>query len=101
MDGLLQAARGLFDIVILDAMPVLPVADAVLIQDLVDGFLMVVRSRQTPRDALRDALARLRTDRVVGIVLNDGQEYRSSYHSRAYERYGQYLPGPSSADRKP
>jgi capsular exopolysaccharide synthesis family protein len=93
MDSLLHAARGLFDLVLLDAMPILPVADAVLIQDLVDGFLLVVRSRQTPREALRDALARLRPDRVMGVVLNDQQEHRSSYRTRAYQRYGiDYLP---------
>jgi len=88
MDVLLRAARGLFDYVLLDAMPLLPVADAVLIQDLVDGFLLVVRSRQTPRDAIQEALARLRPDRVVGVVLNDHHQYRDSYRSRAYHRYG-------------
>lgn len=88
MDALLRAARGLFDFVLLDAMPVLPVADAVLMQDLVDGFLLVVRSRQTRRDAIQDALARLRSDRVIGVVLNDHREYRDSYRARAYEQYG-------------
>jgi capsular exopolysaccharide synthesis family protein len=88
MDALLRATRGLFDFVLLDAMPLLPVADAVLIQDMVDGFLLVVRSRQTPRDALQEALARLRPDRVVGVVLNDHEEHRDSYRARAYHRYG-------------
>lgn len=88
MRALLRAARGLFDFVLLDAMPLLPVADAVLIQDMVDGFLIVVRSRQTPREALREALARLRPDRIVGVVLNDHDEYQDSYRARAYHRYG-------------
>ena len=88
MGALLRAARGIFDFVVLDAMPVLPVADAVLIQDLVDGFLLVVRSRLTRRDALHAALARLRPERVVGVVLNDHQQARNSYQVRAYERYG-------------
>jgi len=84
MDNLLRAARGLFDFVILDTTPVLSVADVVLIQDLVDGFLLVVRSRQTSRGALRDALSRLRPDRVLGVVLNDHREVRPAYASRAY-----------------
>jgi len=88
MDALLRAARGLFDFVVLDAMPILPVADAVLMQDLVDGFLLVVRSRLTPRDAIREAVARLHPDRILGIVLNDHHEYQDSYKKRAYERYG-------------
>jgi Mrp family chromosome partitioning ATPase len=88
MAGLLQAARMRFDFVIVDAVPVLPAADAVLIQDLVDGFLFVVRSRQTPRGALHDGLARLRSDRVIGVVLNAHREYRGSYRQRAYRGYG-------------
>ena len=88
MQALLRAARGLFDFVLLDAMPLLPVADAVLIQDMVDGFLIVVRSRQTPREALQEALARLRPDRVVGVVLNDHEAHQDSYRARAYDRYG-------------
>ena len=78
------AARGLFDFVLLDAAPILPVAAAVLMQDLVDGFLLVVRSRQTPRDAIHDALAKLRPERVIGVVLNDHREYRRTYKDDAY-----------------
>jgi len=94
METLLRAARRLFDFVVLDAVPVLPVADTVLIQDLVDSFLLVARSRQTPRDALRDALARLRADGVVGVVLNDHHEYRGSYKEYGYRRHA-----PGAADR--
>jgi succinoglycan biosynthesis transport protein ExoP len=100
MDNLLRAARGLFDFVILDATPLLPVADAVLIQDLVDAFLMVVRSRQTSRDAIRDALARLRPDRVIGLILNEHHEPRSSYMTQAYQRYGMsYETSPNRSRR--
>jgi capsular exopolysaccharide synthesis family protein len=87
MEGLLRAARGLFDFVILDATPVLPVADAVLIQDLVDGFLVVVRSRKTPKDAIREALARLRPDRVLGVVLNEHVGVDRSYRDQTYQAY--------------
>jgi polysaccharide biosynthesis transport protein len=87
MEGLLRAARGLFDFVILDATPVLPVADAVLIQDLVDGFLMVVCSRRTRKDAVRDALARLRADRVMGLVLNQHVGVDRSYQDQSYQAY--------------
>jgi len=88
MDAALQAARRLFDLVILDAVPVLPVADTVLMQDLVDGFQLVVRSRQTPRDAIYDTFAKLRTDRVIGVVFNGHREYRGSHKYYGYRRYG-------------
>lgn len=88
MRELLRSARDSFDMVLLDAPPVLPVADTILMQDLLDGFLLVARSRQTPREAILDALGRLRSDKIVGIVLNDHREYRHSYQSYGYDRYG-------------
>lgn len=88
MDAVLRTARRLFDLVLLDAVPVLPVADTVLMQDLVDGFQLVVRSRTTPRDAIRDALAKLRPDRVIGVVFNAHQEYQASHRYYGYKRYG-------------
>jgi polysaccharide chain length determinant protein (PEP-CTERM system associated) len=88
MDAVLRAARRLFDFVVLDAVPVLPVADTVLMQDLVDGFQLVVRSRRTPRDAIHNTLAKLRPDRVIGVVFNGHREYKTSYKYYGYRRYG-------------
>lgn len=88
MEALLRAARSDFDVVLLDAPPVLSVSDTILLQDLVDGYLLVARSRLSPRAALVDALGRLRSEKVMGVVLNDHQEYRHSYTRYAYERYG-------------
>jgi capsular exopolysaccharide synthesis family protein len=98
MDALLKAARRLFDLVLLDAVPVLPVADTVLMQDLVDGFQLVVRSRRTPRDAIHETLAKLRSDRVLAVVFNGHREYRSSYKNYGYRRYGM---APSSEPASP
>ncbi len=88
MDSLLRSARETFDLVILDATPILPVADVTMMQDLVDGFLIVVRSRMTPRAAIHDAMGRITSDKVIGVVLNDHREYKGSYMSYAYQGYG-------------
>jgi capsular exopolysaccharide synthesis family protein len=88
MQAALQAARDSYDFVVLDAPPILPVTDAVLLQDLLDGFLLVARSRLTPREALNEAIAKLRADKILGVLLNDHREYRDSYRARAYSRYG-------------
>jgi capsular exopolysaccharide synthesis family protein len=88
MEALLRSARRAFDFVLLDGPPVLAVSDTILMQDLVDGLLLVVRSRITPREAVLDALGRLRSEKILGVVLNDHREYRGSYQSVAYERYG-------------
>jgi capsular exopolysaccharide synthesis family protein len=101
MEALLRAARRDFDFVLVDTPPVLSVADTILLQDLLDGFILVVRSRLTPRDAIVEAVGRLDPGKVLGLVLNDHREYRHSYASYAYERYGMtYGASPWSGDRK-
>jgi capsular exopolysaccharide synthesis family protein len=88
MEALLASARRAFTFVLLDIPPVLPVADTILLQDLVDGFVVVARSRATSREAIREALGRLRGEKILGLVLNDHREYKHSYRSYGYDRYG-------------
>jgi capsular exopolysaccharide synthesis family protein len=101
MEAVLRSARGAFDFVLLDATPVLPVADTILLQDLVDGFLLVARSRLTPREAILEALGRLAPDKVLGVVLNDHREYKHSYRAHAYERYGMVYGQTPESGRRP
>jgi protein-tyrosine kinase len=95
MEALVRAAREAFDFTLFDAPPILPVADTILLQELVDGFLLVARSRSTPREAILESLAKLQSEKIIGVVLNDHREYEHSYSSRAYERYGM-VHGPRS-----
>ena len=88
MAALIAAAKKQFDVVLVDLMPLLPVADAALVQEIIDGFMLVVRSRVTPRDAVQKGLERLRSDKVIGLVLNDYNEILPTYTSYAYKRYG-------------
>jgi Mrp family chromosome partitioning ATPase len=50
------------------------VADAVSLQDMIDGFLLVIRARRSPKAAIERAMSRLKKDRVRGIVFNDQPE---------------------------
>lgn len=87
MIRLLEAARRCFDYVIVDCPPLIPVADSVLLQDLVDGFLLVVRARHCPRETIQRAISHLNPDRVQGVVLNDYHEVIPSYYTYAYRYY--------------
>ncbi len=100
MARLLRAARNSFDDVLLDVPPLVPVADTTLMQDLLDGILLVVRSRLTPREAIVNALGRLHPEKVIGVILNDHQEYRHSYSAYSYKRYGMDEGPPSSSRPK-
>ncbi|HEX6736778.1 MAG TPA: CpsD/CapB family tyrosine-protein kinase [Vicinamibacteria bacterium] len=92
MAGLLEAARQSFDTVVVDCPPILPVADAVVLQDLVDGLLVVVRARHTPRETVLKGLSMLKPDRVQGLVFNDHHEILTRYYSYGYG-YGRYTEG--------
>jgi capsular exopolysaccharide synthesis family protein len=88
MAALLEAARQSFDFVIVDCPPVSPVSDAAILQNLVDGFLFVVRARHTPRETVLTAASRLKPDRILGTVFNDQREILRSY-AYAYGQYGE------------
>jgi len=88
MTGLLAAARAEFEYVLIDCPPVLPVADAVLIQDGLDGFLFVVRSRHSPRETVMRAAARLKPEKVLGTVFNDQRDILPNYYNYGDRYYG-------------
>src|SRR5262249_9424417 len=69
---LLKQWRSQYDYVIIDTPPALSVTDAVVLSPEVDAVVMVVRSGQTTKDAVRrtlDTLCQV-TARLMGIVVN-------------------------------
>ncbi|MBA2469220.1 MAG: polysaccharide biosynthesis tyrosine autokinase [Chloroflexia bacterium] len=77
------------DIVILDTPPVLAVSDPLVVARNTDAVLLVARSGQTRRDALRHSAEALRQGsmRVLGIVLNQ-QRSKDGMGYYYYEGYG-------------
>ncbi len=67
---LLQRVEPLFDWIIIDSPPVIPVADSTLLANFCDGILMVVRSNVTPSDLARRARAEFQDKLLLGVVLN-------------------------------
>ena len=86
---LLDRLKAKYDIVLIDAPPVLQVADARIIGRLSDGVVVVVRAGRTSRDAAFAACQRLQTDgtRILGLILNDWDP-NSSTHSYYSEYSG-------------
>ena len=87
MAALLEAARREFTYVVVDCPPLAPVADALLLQDSLDGFVFVVRSRQAPREAVLRATSMLKPKAILGIVFNAHHEILRSYHTYGYREY--------------
>jgi capsular exopolysaccharide synthesis family protein len=71
LSALLAALRERFDFVLVDTPPTLPFPDVGILRDLVDGFLVVVRAKRTPREQVRECLAAIGPQRVLGMVFND------------------------------
>jgi Mrp family chromosome partitioning ATPase len=74
MAALIGACQLSYGFVVVDCPPLDPVADAVAMQDLIDGFLLVIRARRSPRASIERAVSRLKEHRIRGIVFNDQPE---------------------------
>jgi protein-tyrosine kinase len=80
---LLQRVESLFDWIIIDSPPAVPVSDASVLAKACDGVLMVVRSNATPVDMARRAREEFPDQALIGIVLN-GTDHESAAYSRYY-----------------
>ncbi len=85
---LLNRVEALFDWIIIDSPPAVPVSDAGLLANYCDGVLIVVRSNATPFDIARKTRREFRDDLLVGVVLN-GIAAGSSYTQYYYSASGQ------------
>jgi protein-tyrosine kinase len=85
---LLDRVAPVFDWIIIDSPPCLPVADASVLADFCDGLILVVRAGSTPAEVAQKARQELAGKNVVGVVLNAVQEEALAYGS--YYRSGYY-----------
>jgi protein-tyrosine kinase len=83
LKGMLDRLAPLFDWVILDAPPVLPVSDANVLAGLCDGVLFVVRAASTAFDLAQTACQGFRGKNLIGVVLNRAEE-RVTYGAYSY-----------------
>jgi Mrp family chromosome partitioning ATPase len=97
MIKLLQEARAIADVVIIDAPPVLPVTDPVVLASLVDGTILVCRWGKTSFHAAQATRLALEGTRgasyVVGVVLNAEGGGRSSNYYRHYSTRAAHVRG--------
>jgi protein-tyrosine kinase len=91
---LLDRVAALFDWVIIDSSPCLPVSDASVLAAFVDGVLLVVRANSTPSATTLKARQELEKRNVIGVVLNGVEE------SEAYVNYYAYGYGSGQTQQK-
>ncbi len=87
MRRFLDGAVARYDYVVLDAPPVLAVADAIVLGYLTNGVILTVRGGQTPREQVLHALTELRNSnvKVLGVLINALDE---KHNPSDRERYG-------------
>jgi protein-tyrosine kinase len=86
---LIDKLESLFDWIIVDSPPAVPLSDASLLAKACDGVLMVVRSNSTPSDIARKARMEFAEQTLVGVVLNGTRHDSVPYARYYYEAYEQ------------
>lgn len=92
---MLEAVSQHFDWILMDATPMLPMADSTSIARLVDGVLVVVRDGYTRKKVLNKALETIDKNKLLGVVFNQAT---SSSLNDSY--YGSYYSSKSGKDTK-
>jgi capsular exopolysaccharide synthesis family protein len=85
---ILSEMKFYFDLVVFDSAPVLPVSDALVIGNQVDGTLLLVKAGSTSRELVKRAKQLLEGAKikVLGLVMNNMSEVLPYYYN--YRHYG-------------
>ncbi|RDU36043.1 capsular biosynthesis protein [Neobacillus piezotolerans] len=78
----LEAARRVYDIVIVDTPPLLAVTDPQILVSLGDGTVLVIRSKKTEIEDARKAIQMIHSanGKLLGTILNDAQIIEGHYY---------------------
>ena len=103
MRDVLEELRGQYDHIVVDTPPSLSVTDAVVLSPRADAIVLVIRSGQTTKQALRrarDVLAQVNA-KVSGVLLNavDLSSPDYYYYYEYQSRYSHYYRDEETKDR--
>jgi protein-tyrosine kinase len=88
MKQLLNTVTPVFDWIIIDSPPTLPVHDASVLAELVDGVLFVIRAGSTDAEIVERTSAEFQGKNLLGVVLNRVQK-TDSYGEQYQNYYGE------------
>jgi len=91
MKDLLDALQARYNFVIIDAPPVMGIPDSILLSNLVDGTVLVVRSGETQKSALAETKRIFNSvnTKLLGVVLNGvtKNDLKYDYYSHYYSSH--------------
>lgn len=90
MEKFINEIRGRYDdrLIIIDSTPCQVTAEARTLATYVDGVILVVMARKSPRDAVEKAIEDLGREKILGFVFNGFDNIQKKYYSYYYS-YGE------------
>jgi capsular exopolysaccharide synthesis family protein len=88
---LINHLKTIYDVVVIDSAPALAVSDALVVSQLTDALLYVVRADATPYQAAQAGVKRVRRADapLLGAILNRVVTGKAGYYGK-YGKYGRY-----------
>jgi len=92
MRNLIEKAKEIFDIIILDSPPVASVTDATELSTLVDGTIIVIKSGEVSRDAIKNVIQQFSEINapILGCILNAVDFKKEGVYYPYYQYYHYY-----------
>jgi len=92
MKLLFEDVRKKFDIIIVDAAPIIPVSDPLILGRLADTVLLVVKVGATPKKLVTRAIQMMKKVNIDihGLVLNNVEDVMPHYYNDKFYQYSYY-----------
>ena len=84
LSALINQLTTLFDWIIVDSPPLLPLADTTIWNRLTDGTLLVTREGKTQKTPLQRGLEMIKKSNLLGVVLNSCTDQDQEHYYRRY-----------------
>lgn len=93
--NLIATLKKEYDFIFLDLPPIGIVTDALVLSDVVDGYVFVVRAELDEKQSLVSAVNKMEQAgaKIIGMVLNDVGGGKGGYYKSDYSSYHSYAKG--------
>lgn len=88
MEAFLEEVKGRYEdrFIVIDSTPAQATAEASVLAKHVDGVVLVVMARKSPKKAIERTIQTLGREKILGIVFNGYEKAHQSYH-KYYKKY--------------
>lgn len=92
LKNIFEEARFYFDFIIVDAPPVIPVSDPLMLSSEIDGALFVIKAGKTQKPVIQRAVQLLKDSRIeiFGAVVNNLKHVLPYYYDYSFYKYSYY-----------